>query len=144
MNPALPDEGGAEVAIQDFASATAALNVVSAEGAPQAELENLAAGPALQELQVQVDELAANQWSFEGEAEVTTIEVVNAPSSGQKTLQIQACIDSSSVSLSDENGAIIQAEEPAGTRRSLNLYDLELRDGAWIVVNHYFPDNADC
>jgi hypothetical protein len=131
-------------AVQRFVGTTAALNAVSADAAATSDLGALADGAALEELRVQGDEMAVNRWTLDGEAAVDGVKILNEPSSSTEILQVQACIDSSGVALKDENGALIQAKDPSGTRRSLNLYDLEMRDGAWTVVNHYFPDNADC
>jgi hypothetical protein len=137
------EEPEAVTAVQRFVETTTALNAISADTAATSELGTLADGAALEELKVQGDEMAVNRWTLDGEAEVDGVKILNEPSSTE-ILQVQACIDSSGVALKDENGALIQPKEPSGTRRSLNLYDLEVRDGAWTVVNHYFPDNADC
>lgn len=139
-------EQDADGAVESFAEAFKALPAAGADEASFAALQDLATGPALEELQSQVDEVAANQWSFAGDASVSDVRVVTDPSEGgtADSIRVMACVDSSAVITKDQDGAVIQDATPTGSRRSLNIYDLELRAGAWIVVDHSFPDNADC
>lgn len=139
-------EQDADGAVESFAAAFEALPAAGADDAAFAALEDVATGPALAELQSQVDEVTANQWSFAGEAAVSDVRVLTDPleAGPADVLRVMACVDSSAVVLRDQDGAVIQDAGPPGTRRSLNIYDLELRDGAWIVVDHSFPDTADC
>ncbi len=138
-----PDEE-VRVAVDGFTEAAEALTAASSEKESFAALEQLAAGPALLELQSQADEIKANDWSLEGRAAVDDVKVVEALEAKDGRVRVEACIDSSAVVLTDQDGATIQPVVPPGTRRALNIYDLEKRDDAWIVVDHSFPDDADC
>ena len=109
------------------------------------DYSGISEGAALGELIGQFDEFQDNEWIQTGSPVVVAVlgyEDLEAESGPLKRLSI--CIDSSLVELKDQQGLILLPAAELGTRRSLNFYDLQERDGAWKVLSHSFPDDPAC
>ncbi|MDH2443057.1 hypothetical protein QDR37_03760 [Amnibacterium sp. CER49] len=102
------------------------------------------AGQAKAELQAQQLEFESNGWTVHGTTRVDGVRVLGSdPASATPTARVQACIDSSDVTLLDAHGKPVVAH-PQAVRRALNLYSLAYTDGTWHIVAHSFPADPSC
>lgn len=127
-------------------AAAQSVAVVTPDGQPpvnDAQLKSLAVGAMLGELQASVDEFRANGWHQVGKPTIPFVRVGPLVSPGL-TIQLEACLDSSSVKVVDEAGNDVAAGNKIG--RALNVYTL-VRDSPqaeWKVSSRSFPDDATC
>lgn len=109
-----------------------------------AALERVVRGAALAEVQAEQLENNVNGWTETGSTRVTAVHVLRTGTSGStRTAVVQACIDSSAVTLRTSAGKPVYPGT-TGNRRNLNLYSLEYLDGGWRVVRHSFPSDPSC
>lgn len=157
QQPAAPEPGAAPIADLRKASAAfeSASGKASAPGArpsrdpdarpPMPDFTGAAFGAALGELQARFDEFAQNEWVQTGSISVTgteRVEVIRV--AGVPTHRFSTCVDSSAIEIRDSAGVVVLAAAPAGTRKALNIYDIQQQKGTWVVVGHSFPDSAAC
>lgn len=104
----------------------------------------LAGDAVLAEVAAELLELEANGWTREGSPKVASLEVVDSTPDGHPpTFTIEACIDSSEVTVFDSTGQPIG--DDSGPDRAINIYNLEQQDdGSWIIVSHSFPNDPAC
>ncbi|WP_197429788.1 hypothetical protein [Auraticoccus cholistanensis] len=118
--------------------------VPEGETAPNLEeLEQVATGEMLQELEASVEEFRTNGWYQRGVPTLVSLDVGELSEDGT-TVELAACLDSSRVQVIDEAGNDVLADQR--DRRSLNLYVVERadEDAPWKVASRSFPDEADC
>jgi hypothetical protein len=109
-----------------------------------ASLKDVAAGRALDEIQAQIIELHANGWTVRGTTRIQNVKVLHARLTGAHPIaEVQACVDSSHVSVVRSDGRTT-AQNPAASRRALNLYSLQADHGVWRIVAHSFPNDPTC
>ena len=108
------------------------------------DYSGIAAGAALGELSAQFEEFQDNKWTVQGHSELEIRGVEEVTMDDTTVRRVSLCIDSSALQLTDQGGLILLPVEPPGTRTALNYYDLEERDGSWLVVSHSFPDDPSC
>ena len=109
-----------------------------------ASLKDVAAGKALDEIQAQIIELHANGWTVRGTTRIGDVKVLHARLTGtHPTAEVQACVDSSHVSVVRSDGRTTP-QNPAASRRALNLYSLQADHGVWRIVAHSFPNDPTC
>jgi hypothetical protein len=109
-----------------------------------AALEQVVTGAALAEVQAAQLEYTTNHWTTTGRTRVDGVQVLRTGTTGTtRTAEVQACLDSSSVTLRTAAGKPVHPAA-TGSRRYLNLYDLEYLDGGWRVVHHSFPTDPAC
>jgi hypothetical protein len=102
------------------------------------------AGRAKAELQAQQIEFQSNGWTVRGTTRVDGVQLLSSdPTAATPTARVQACIDSSDVTLLDAHGKAVVAP-PQAVRRALNLYSLAYTGGAWHIVGHSFPADPSC
>jgi len=113
-------------------------------GADAAEFEEVASGAALSELQAQLLELDANDWTLQGTPTLENLTVTASdPGATPPTATVQVCVDSSDVTVIRPDGELAFTVDPQVVR-ALNIFSMQLIDGDWRVVEHTFPDDADC
>ncbi|WP_461172297.1 hypothetical protein M1D93_15055 [Arthrobacter sp. Z1-9] len=109
------------------------------------DFAGVASGAALGELTGRFDEFAHSQWVQTGSVTATgteRVEVVKV--GGIPTHRFSTCIDSSGIEIRDAAGVVVLAAAPAGTRKAVNIYDIQQQQGTWVVVGHSFPDSPAC
>jgi hypothetical protein len=109
-----------------------------------AALRTAVSGQALAELQAQQLEFAANGWTATGTTRVSDVTVLRTTGSGSsRTVEVQACVDSSKVHVLTAAGKSA-FPTTTGTRRALNLYDLQETAAGWRVTRHSYPADPTC
>ncbi|MCQ1957257.1 hypothetical protein NNX39_12180 [Arthrobacter sp. zg-Y826] len=109
------------------------------------DYSRIADGSALGELTGQFEEFQDNGWIQSGPAEVLSVQAVeDLEAEGGPIRRLSICIDSSAMELKDQDGQVLLGATEPGSRKSLNYYDLQERDGTWKVVSHSFPDDPAC
>lgn len=107
------------------------------------ELKKHFADAALEEVSAELGEMSVNGWHVSGSpAVVGQPRARSTRHDGQDAREVSVCLDSSQVSVTDDQGNPVEA----GTSRDrvMNLYTLVQKDGAWVVVDHSFPQNTSC
>ncbi len=99
------------------------------------------ANTALEDLQATAEEWNLLGYTQEGTPVISDVQVLKVSETGT-TMQVLACVDSSTVRVLDENGAEV-SDDQAPTR-SRSLFDLEFIDGKWKVTHQSFPENPEC
>lgn len=112
---------------------------------PMPDFTGAATGAALGELQARFEEFAQNEWVQTGSISVTGTEKVEVvTTNGVPTHRFSVCVDSSAIQIRDAAGVVVLAAAPAGTRKAINVYDIQQQKGTWLVVAHSFPASAAC
>lgn len=144
QSPAEPGELSSATAKSVLTGFLKGVSVTSADPADGlADLEGLATGAILAELENDRLELEDNGWTRTGADSVVSLEVTSfQPNAQPQTATVAACIDSSAVALLDAAGKPIASG--SGEKRSVNIYTLVLEEGAWRVADRTFPDEAAC
>jgi hypothetical protein len=107
-------------------------------------LEQVVTGAALAEVQAEQLEDTTNGWTTTGHTRVDGVKVLRTATHGTtRTAEVQACLDSSSVTLRTAAGKPVYPTA-TGSRRYLNLYSLEYLGGGWRIVHHSFPADPRC
>lgn len=127
----------AEVALRNFLRTADA--IYQAGGRDADPIAALATEPALGQVQGRAAELESGEQSQRGAVTVVrvgtgSVDVAAAP----PTVVLRACLDDSDVRTVDQNGEPIQPST-GQTRRILHLYEVRLRNGAWLVARDEFP-----
>ncbi|CEA07516.1 hypothetical protein BN1051_00831 [Arthrobacter saudimassiliensis] len=146
MAPGLPDPA-ADAMLTYIGESTSMSPPAEEEGEETAtpDFSAFAAGPALGGLIAQYEELKDNGWVQRGDPQMTVVSGPEPLTVGQHEVQrVGVCIDSSSVEVVDQSGAIILAATEPGSRTALNFYDLQEHEGSWVVFFHSFPDDPTC
>lgn len=105
----------------------------------------VAYGVALGELEAQNQEFTSNGWQQSGTVVVVgTSTTTPLGDSGDEKIAVSVCLDSSAVQIVDNTGAAVLKAEKPGTRKNLNTYVVQNVSGAWLVVDHTFPDDPHC
>jgi hypothetical protein len=138
--PAPASPRSADAVVASFVNAADTLSPTS----DLAALRNAVSGEALSELQAQQLEFKANGWTATGTTRVTDLTVLRTTGSGaNRTVEVRACVDSSKVRVLTAAG---KAAFPTttGSRRALNLYDLQDTSAGWRVIRHSYPADPAC
>ncbi len=127
----------AEIALRNFLRTADA--IYQAGGRDADPIAALATEPALGQVQGRAAELESGEQSQRGAVTVVrvgtgSVDVAAAP----PTVVLRACLDDSDVRTVDQNGEPIQPST-GQTRRILHLYEVRLRNGAWLVARDEFP-----
>lgn len=143
--PTVATEPG-ELAEVAQTAVTQVLSVLDGSGPGEVvETSTLAAvadGDMLAELEAEVLEMDANEWSKHGAPAVVWAEVVSSePPSAPTTMTVRACVDSSDVALVRPDG---QELPPSTTPRAVNIFTLAADGSGWRVVSRTFPDDPAC
>lgn len=84
-------------------------------------------------------------WVQESTVQVVEIgRVEDVDVAGRPALRVEACIDASDVAIVDADGVEVRPAAEAGSRRSLQWFDVDDDDEPPTVVDTSFPDDADC
>ncbi|RNE67371.1 hypothetical protein [Cryobacterium tepidiphilum] len=136
--PGVPlDNTHAKASLHGFLGAVATVDNVSDV---KKQLSPVATGAILEELGNEHLELDSNGWTQHGQSVVDSVKVLHTTAT---TATVQACIDSSAVTILDNKGNPIGT--PDTNRRALNIYTLtQGTDGTWQVTDRTFPDNPTC
>jgi len=130
----------ATAVVASFATAVDHLSPTSGTAA----LDKVVTGAALQEVQAQQLEFKTNGWTATGTTRVTGVKVLRDTTVQRtRTVEVQACVDSSKVRLLNASGKPAFAGTPT-MQRALNLYTLQLGTGGWRIVRHSFPTDPTC
>jgi len=107
-----------------------------------ADLAALATGSAKDALVASSAEFAANGWHQVGEPSIVTTKVASfTAGANPPTLTLNACIDSSSVSVVTADGTKVRSSGG----RSLNIMTfIQSAEGKWLVSRVSFPDDPTC
>lgn len=128
-----------------FIDTAAAMRVEPNVSTADPDYSQIADGSALGELTGQFEEFQDNGWVQSGPAKVLSVQAVqDLEAEGGPVRRLSICIDSSAMELKDQDGQVLLAAAEPGTRKALNYYDLQERDGSWKVVSHSFPDDPAC
>ncbi len=104
------------------------------------ELDQVATGAALQDLLVQVEELAADGLSQTGSPTVVSAEVLSSePDADPPTATVLACLDYSEVDVVNASGESIK--DDSAEQRVATILGLVRQDDAWLVAERTFPDD---
>lgn len=116
------------------------------EKAPEPpDYSGIAFGAAKGELEASFTEYLANGWTQTGEVQVVgEPKVEEIDRNGTATQRVYICIDSSAIKVVEPDGHIVTPAAKPGTRKALNVYELQERDGKWLVVDHLFPNDPAC
>ena len=107
-----------------------------------ADLAALATGSAKDALVASSAEFAANGWHQVGEPSIVSTKVASfTAGANPPTLTLNACIDSSSVSVVTADGTKVRSSGG----RSLNIMTfIQSAEGKWLVSRVSFPDDPTC
>lgn len=109
------------------------------------DYSGIAFGAAKGELEASFTEYLANGWTQTGEVQVVgEPKVEEIDQDGTLTQRVYICIDSSAIKVVEPDGHVVTPEAKPGTRTALNVYELQERDGKWLVVDHLFPNDPAC
>lgn len=107
------------------------------------ELEQVATGTALEDLQIQVDELTTGGLVQVGAPTVVSSEITESdPDGDPPTATVLVCLDYSDVDVVNASGE--SAKDDTAVQRVPTLLELVLEDGSWLVQNRTFPSEASC
>ncbi|NDL58507.1 hypothetical protein [Phytoactinopolyspora mesophila] len=114
-------------------------------GADLSALAEIAGGVAYSEVQAGVTELESVEWRQSGTVDIVEfrpgdVDVSASPAS----VELSACLDTADIDLVDKSGDSVRGPVDDGPSRTLHQYRVEHVDGQWMVVDHTFPDDADC
>jgi hypothetical protein len=107
------------------------------------ELDQVATGDALDDLNIQVEELTQGGLSQVGSPTVVSAEVTASdPTADPPTATVLACLDYASVDVVNDAGQ--SAKDTAAPQRVATILDLVEKDGTWLVSKRTFPDDPTC
>lgn len=107
------------------------------------ELDQVATGDALADLNIQVAELTQGGLSQVGSPTLVSAQVTASdPGADPPTATVLACLDYSGVDLVNASGQ--SAKDPAAPERVATILDLVEKDGTWLVSKRTFPDDPTC
>ena len=108
------------------------------------KFDAVATGPALAELEAQQSELDSSGWTRRGAVKVEKLTVVGSQLEAKPpTVVVQACMDSTRVSLHDAKGVPVKSTN-RDSQRSANTVTLQYLGGRWLVVERSFPKDPSC
>lgn len=139
---ASPVETGAPAA-DIVAPFVAADSAARQDPAQPLELDKVATGDALDDLNIQVTELTKGGLSQVGSPTVVSAEVTASdPNADPPTATVLACLDYSQVDLVNSAGQ--SAKDTTAPQRVSTILDLVEKDGTWLVSKRTFPDDPTC
>lgn len=108
-------------------------------------LKSIASDGYAEELEAQWLELSSQGWTISGSPTVVSAEVTSLNSdTTPPTATVNACVDSSAVSILDADGKPI-GDASATTPRALHIFTLtQGEDNAWRISGHTFPNDPTC
>lgn len=133
--PLSQDEAAATT--RDALTRTAA--ALSDPGNP-ADLSGVLTDGELDSYEAQADEFASTGVHQNGAPTIENPGIVGVSDDGA-TVSVQACVDSSSVHVLDDQGTDLHASQP---KRSLTIFMLTNSNGSWKISGESFPDDPTC
>ena len=105
-----------------------------------ADLSEVLTGSALDAYLAQAEEFMNTGVHQEGAPTIENARITNSSEDGA-SLEIEACVDSSSVRVLNDQGTDLPASQP---KRSLTIFTLTNPDGSWKLASETFPDDPTC
>jgi hypothetical protein len=106
-------------------------------------LASLAADEALLQVRATALEYEVLGWRQVGTPVVAFARVLEAElEADPPRVRVEVCLDHTDVDVVDDAGNSVV--DPSASRRALNLFGLERRDGVWVVVDRDLPVDTDC
>lgn len=132
----LSEEEAADTTLEALARTATAL---SDPGNP-VDLSGVLTGSALDEYLAQAEEFMNTGVHQEGAPTIENARVIGTSDDGT-SLEVEACVDSSSVQVLNDQGTDMHASQP---KRSLTIFTLTNPDGSWKLASETFPDDPTC
>ncbi|WP_316668366.1 hypothetical protein [uncultured Propionibacterium sp.] len=105
-----------------------------------ADLSDVLTDGELSSYQAQADEFLATGVHQSGAPTIENARITSVSEDGTG-MSIEACVDSSSVQVLNDQGADLHASQP---KRSLTIFTLTNPDGSWKLASESFPDDPTC
>lgn len=142
LRPGEVDDGTAAELVEPLVDTSARLladpSALDSDG-----LATLVAGEAMRQARATAQEYADLGWHQVGTPLVASASLVSLDADARPArARVEACLDHSAVDVVDAEG--VSRVDPSAPRRVLNIFDLERRDGAWVVVDRTLPVDTDC
>lgn len=142
VEPAAVDDASAPDLVEPLIEAGAELLGAPDEFDPTG-LDTVAADTALAQARALAAEYAATGWRQVGTPVIDGVTVQEVDeSSDPPRVTLDVCLDQSEVDVVDSDG--VSMVDPDAPKRAINTYVLELRAGAWVVVDRTFPVDTGC
>lgn len=126
--------------VEPFVAADAAARQAPAQPLP---LDEVATGPALEDLEIGVRELEEGGLSQIGAPTVVSAVVAeSALDASPATATALVCLDYSTVDVVTASG--VSVKDPNAPQRVPTLLEFVQQDGRWLVTNRTFPDDPTC
>ena len=109
-------------------------------GALRHFLDGVLTDGELDSYEAQADEFASTGVHQNGAPTIENPGIVGVSDDGA-TVSVQACVDSSSVHVLDDQGTDLHASQP---KRSLTIFMLTNSNGSWKISGESFPDDPTC
>lgn len=97
---------------------------------------------ALEEFENQRLEWTTNEWRQEGRSVIASSDVTIAPD--QQSATARLCIDSTGVTVLDENGVVVNDAHPDTPQRTLTIAQFVKADGVWKLAAQQIADDPNC
>lgn len=105
-----------------------------------ADLSDVLTDGELDAYLAQADEFMSTGVHQSGSPSIENPTVTSVSEDGA-TMTVQACVDSSSVQVLNDQGTDLHASQP---KRSLTIFTLTNPDGSWKLAGESFPDDPTC